>query len=296
MRLSAFGAALIMTSIASSAQDLSYTHDSAGNLQTVAPSAGNTVWDCGPSHSVCSGGRGKCQMGQCVASSVCPTGQNCPPGPDPEPYEYVECEVFGDGDTNRAGPSDAIYISGRTHHEGDACVPAPPDPSTEEGTYGLCRKWFGRCRTVNSNQTVRFRVFDDGYSDTSSFSDAVYIPKSGNQACIPDGTSTGTCRRWFGRAVTQDGRGVQCRVFEDGYRFITHGRDAIYIPSPIASGGSACVPGGDSGICRRWFGKCSVQDAPPEISAVLQYLYSRPASAPITIPPVHPRIVTPPVR
>jgi hypothetical protein len=208
----------------------------------------------------------------------------------PNPYEQVQCFVFDDGYTNPEGPSDAIFISGRTlgGEQGKACVPGD--------TFGHCHKWFGRCHTVNSNQTIKFTVFDDGYSNASSLSDAVYIPKAGDQACIPDGTSTGTCRRWFGRAVTEDGRGVQCRVFEDGYHFITAGRDAIYIPGPIPSGGSACIPGGDTGICRRWFGRCSVQDAPPAISAILQYLHSKPMPAPISVAPVPPHVLPPPVR
>src|ERR1700745_2751845 len=59
--------------------------------------------------------------------------------------------VFDDGYSNMEGPSDAIFISGRsTNGEmGKACIPG--------GQFGHCHKWFGRCGTPNS---VFFYVFN----------------------------------------------------------------------------------------------------------------------------------------
>lgn len=185
------------------------------------------------------------------ASATFPTPNCLPP---PPPQEAVVCSVFDDGYTNMEGPSDAIFISGRTvnNEQGKACIPS--------GQFGTCHKWFGRCHTVNTNVAINFQVFDDGYANITGASDAVYIPKAGNQACIPDGTSTGTCRRWFGRGTSNDGRHVSCIAFDDGYANPTNPSDAIYIPHPIPGPGSACVPDPTAtGVCRRWFGRCVAQ-------------------------------------
>jgi hypothetical protein len=175
---------------------------------------------------------------------------NCLPAPPPQ--EAVTCSVFDDGDTNQVNPpSDAIFISGRStnNEKGKACVPG--------GTFGVCRKWFGLCQTVNTHVSITFQVFNDGYADPSVPSGAVYIPQDGNQACIPDGTSKGFCRRWFGRGVTSDGRKVFCEAFDDGYANPTNLSDAIYIPHPIPGPGQACVPDPTpTGVCRRWWGRC----------------------------------------
>jgi hypothetical protein len=171
--------------------------------------------------------------------------------PPPPPQENVVCSVFDDGYSNMEGPSDAIFISGRTtnNEQGKACIPG--------GTFGHCHKWFGRCHTVNTNVPVNFSVFNDGYSNLVPPVDAVYIPRAGNQACEPDATATGTCRRWFGRGLANDGRQVFCIAFDDGYANPTNLSDAIYIPSPIPSPGEACVPDPTAtGVCRRWWGRC----------------------------------------
>ncbi|MGM9489604.1 trypsin-like serine protease [Ideonella sp. YS5] len=159
----------------------------------------------------------------------------------------IECFVFDDGNTNMAGPSDAIFFSGRTspNERGKACIPG--------GVSGVCRKWFGNCRTTNSHRPVQFSVFDDGNANATSLSDAVYIEQNGNSACVPDATSRGTCRRWFGRGQVSDGRFVACSVFDDGYVNRTFPGDAIVTPHPLPSGGSACLPGP---ACGRWWGRC----------------------------------------
>ena len=160
-------------------------------------------------------------MGQCVAPLAEP--------PDPPPYEYVECNVFDDAYTNLQGPSDAIFISGRIEKNwlgnaviyelGEACIPGTQ--------FGFCHKWFGRCKTAMTHQPVRFFVLDNRGRNVGGSSDAIYIPPDGDQACIPDGTASGTCAAWFGHGVTDDGRSVKCSVFDDGYAKISNRRDAV---------------------------------------------------------------------
>lgn len=158
----------------------------------------------------------------------------------------VQCYVFNDGYTSIAGPADAVYIRGGSQ----ACIP--------DGTAtGTCRKWFGRCFVSSSSglssSPVYFRVFGDGYSDQSIEADAVYM-NSPALACIPDGTPTGACRKWFGRAFTRRGSEtypVQFTIFDDGYTFQVGPSDAIFW-----NGSRLCVPDGTPyGTCRKWFGR-----------------------------------------
>jgi YD repeat-containing protein len=243
------------------AQELRYQYDKAGNLISIGRlDTSNDPFNCGTFAKTCDGGAGQCQNSTCVVMQPAQ-----PPSPPP-PFEGVLCYVFNDGFTNVVGPSDAIFISGRTanNEQGKACVPG--------GEFGVCRRWFGRCKTTTTNEPVHFQIFDDGTSNVVGPADAIYIPKNGNHACIPDGTATGTCRRWFGLPATQDKRAADCSIFTDGYG---HPRksEAFFIPSPIPSGGEACIPGGgSSGICNRWFGLCEVQAPPPWLSVPLDLL------------------------
>jgi len=162
---------------------------------------------------------------------------NCQPAAQ---AEAVLCSVFDDGYTNLAGPSDAVYIN--TNRQ--ACIP--------DGTAaGTCRRWAGRCLTANTHVPVNFKVFDDGYANLAGPSDAVFI-NTNMQACIPDGTASGTCRRWFGRGIANDGRSSTCIVFDDGYANQSNPSDAVF----INGNRQACVPGGTAGICQRWWGRC----------------------------------------
>lgn len=165
--------------------------------------------------------------------------------------EDVQCFVFDDGYTNVEGPSQAIYISGhaRPDERGEACIP--------DGEFGRCHKWFGRCTTTKTSQPVYFYVFDDGGKNMSGPSDAIYVPREGNQACVPDGSPSGTCRRWFGQGTLSNRQPVYCSVFDDGGANRSLPSTAIYIPRPIPAAGSACIPDETaSGTCRRWFGGC----------------------------------------
>lgn len=155
----------------------------------------------------------------------------------------VACNVFNDGYSSSAGPTDALYF----RSNGTACKP--------DGTAaGTCRKWFGRC-TAAGTDASNFSVFDNGYTNATANVDAVYFQQP-QKACIPDGTPSGKCRRWVGRARTTSGKPVQCYVFNDGYTSVAGPSDAVY----ARSANSVCIPDGTAnGTCRRWFGRCTAR-------------------------------------
>lgn len=98
----------------------------------------------------------------------------------------VRFKVFNDGNTNQAGPSDAVYPNAPNV----SCIP--------DGTArGNCRRWFGLPQTADGRQ-VSCRLFDDGYTNMTGATQAIYYRSSG-RVCMPDGTAAGTCRKWFGR-------------------------------------------------------------------------------------------------
>lgn len=106
---------------------------------------------------------------------------------------------------------------------------------------------------------VLCRAFDDGYTRLTRLSDAVYV-RAPRQACIPDGTATGTCRKWFGRCQLRNGRRVSFRVFNDGDTNQSRLFDAVYLPEP----NKACIPDGTAmGTCRRWFGLAQASNGRP---------------------------------
>src|SRR5215472_5034805 len=118
--ISALALGLLLVTAASrvSAQDRSYIYDAVGNLKSIGQVDLQTdPFNCGTFGNKCNGGSGMCQMGQCVAHRV-----NTPP---PAPFEGVVCSVFDDGYSNLEGPSDAIFVSGRTtnNEQGKACIP-----------------------------------------------------------------------------------------------------------------------------------------------------------------------------
>ena len=53
------------------------------------------------------------------------------------------------------------------------------------------------------------------------------------------------------------GQSVECFVFDDGYASMAGPSDAIV----FSSTGQACVPGGSTGICRKWLGRCRTTDS-----------------------------------
>jgi len=208
---------------------------------------------------VCSpGDEAGCGIGACSGTRICLGGVNphwgpcvvspgCSPGtpPPPPPNTPVECFVFDDDDTNMAGPSDAIYF-----YTG-ACIP-------DGGPYGVCRHWFGRCRTADANHTpVAFNVMNaDGTDEVQA--DAIHLSEvivSANappsyRFCVPGGA----CRHSFGDPVSTTGKRGFCRLFDDGYTNLTWptAQIAIYGWTGISYGVA------DGHVGRKWFGRCEV--------------------------------------
>ena len=117
---------------------------------------------------------------------------NCQPS---LPQEGVLCHVFNDGYTDMSDAFDAIFVN--SNHQ--ACIPGAPSPT--------CRKWAGRCTASSTGRTITMSVFDDGGANIFGSTDAIFI-NGQNQACVPDGTASGTCRKWFGVGQTDDGHSV----------------------------------------------------------------------------------------
>lgn len=149
---------------------------------------------------------------------------------------------------------------------GDTCWYKVPLPNTHQPFV----RWRSQGNTAGDSQnlpaeapdtiasddreSISCSVFNDGYTNISGGSDAIYSPKS-NRACIPGG-STGLCRRWFGRCATTGGASVDFSVFNDGYNQIHGPSDAVY----IRASNQVCTPGGSTGVCRRWFGRAKTSD------------------------------------
>lgn len=172
--------------------------------------------------------------------------------------ETVQCSVFDDNYTSLAGPANVVTIDNNLQ----ACIPS--------ATSFTCRKWFGRCSTSISNSPVTFSTFDDGYTNPSASSDAVFVQSLNgtSAACVPGG-SNGICHKWFGRGMTQDGRKVVCDLTGDNVNDFVGPTDAIYpyhLPSTATNPtnqfvpvNQLCLPDGTAtGTCRAKFGHCFV--------------------------------------
>ena len=189
-----------------------------------------------------------------------------PPSPPPNTAP-VECAVFDDGNANRSFASQAIYFDA----SGKACVP--------DGTPGgLCRKWFGTCHAVGGGASVTMRVFDDGATNKTALSDAIFASAASSE-CIPSGTATGTCRKWFGLGETSDRHSVTCYIFDDGLSNWAGPTDSIFF-----NGSKVCMPDGTaSGTCRKWFGNCQVGAALPPLPQPLKVLVTTVSPFPVTL-------------
>jgi hypothetical protein len=113
------------------------------------------------------------------------------------------------------------------------------------------------CLPAPQRESVQCQVFDDGYTNMTAGTGAVFI-NSQHQACISDGTAAGTCRKWFGRCSTvSTHRPVNLNIFDDGYAAMLGPTDAVY----TNQGNSACKPDGTpAGTCRKWFGRGQSSD------------------------------------
>lgn len=158
--------------------------------------------------------------------------------------ESVTCRLFEDGYRRITGPTTGITT---------LRLPFLRDVTFD--VEGRTRRWFGRCATTRTGEAVEMRVFEDGLANPSPYTDAVYI-RRGSQACSPDGTSAGACRKWFGEFRTTGGRPVACFLFDDAGANRVGPTRAIY----YNSSGKLCMPDGTgTGTCRKYWGQCAVQ-------------------------------------
>lgn len=113
-------------------------------------------------------------------------------------------------------------------------------------------------------------MFGDGYTAMAGPSRAIYFAPD-SQACIPDGTASGTCRKWWGRCRTTDAshtpvtfRGGDVPWWSNGIMwsgpsdaiFSKHYRYWFDPPNSMA-----CLPNGTSaGECHEYFGNGQTPD------------------------------------
>jgi hypothetical protein len=160
-----------------------------------------------------------------------------------KPREPVACRV---GDYGRySQDSEAIYVNAANQ----ACVPDAADG-------GFCAERVLSCHTPNNLDNVMFKVFNDAYTNIyKPISNDGEFKFTGPGRVCSDGGLFNSCRRWFGKASTTDGRPVQCYLFNDGMSNLIGPTDAIY----FRQAGQVCMPDGSSdGACRKWFGNCEV--------------------------------------
>ena len=123
---------------------------------------------------------------------------------------------------------------------------SPGDVAGGAALYGAT----DTCTTRPAGAAVTCRVFNDGYASATGLSDALYF-RANNSICVPDTTTKGTCRKWFGRCQTPTGERVNFTVFDDGPTRRTAPSDAVTIRRPA----TACTPGGTgTANCRKWVG------------------------------------------
>ncbi len=110
--------------------------------------------------------------------------------------------------------------------------------------------------TLQSAEMVNCRVFGDGYSNMTGLSDAVYS-NSPYKMCVPDGSSEGSCNKWFGRCeVKSSGEKVNFKVFNQDGVEASGFTDAVY----VLTNKTACSPDGSSpGNCKYAFGQAETE-------------------------------------
>jgi len=149
--------------------------------------------------------------------------------------------------------------------EGNAC--GAPDGCGGVCTTGVCPSGEacgasgapGVCARVAGGQGVECFIFGDNYKSIEGPSEAIYFNKEG-LACIPDGTPSGECRKWFGRCRTTDPSHtpVEFAVGDASSWFAR--ADAVYsrrfqVPGSSVTVAEMCIPNGTSaGFCGTRFG------------------------------------------
>jgi hypothetical protein len=173
----------------------------------------------------------------CAEGNQCPTGFGC----DGNHLCRRLCARDGDCGSGEVC-TEGLCMPGPSNGSGD---PIDPPPGTDPGA-------------MTSNDPATPTDSDAGASDDASPSITVLPGEdastmSGSDAAASDATAPDAT---IDPSTYQ--HKVTCTVFDDGYTNPSANADAIYIAGP----GQACIPGGATGICRRWFGRCVAEPAP----------------------------------
>lgn len=163
---------------------------------------------------------------------------------------------FKDGNTGNGflpATERAIYL---TSHLNTNLPLKSEHPDNKDLTFS--KNWttsiYQTTASLAANEMVNCRVFGDGYSNMTKLSDAIYS-NSPYKMCVPDGTSEGSCNKWFGRCEVQStGEKVNFKVYNQGGANASGFTDAVYVPLNK----TACEPDGtSSGNCKYAFGQAA---------------------------------------
>ena len=179
---------------------------------------------------------GTCSKGSCPAGTTC----------------------GGGGVANQCGCTP--NCSGQACGAPDGCGGQCSDGTCPNGSLCGAGGAANQCGREPVGRGVECFLFDDGYADMVGPTDAIYVTypyaNSPNQVvCMP---GDWLCRKWFGRCRTTDAKHepVFFRAFDDGAANPTAQSDAIFFNSQS----QACVPGGSTGDCRKWFGLAALSN------------------------------------
>lgn len=136
----------------------------------------------------------RCGGKACGASDGC--GRTCSAGSCPT---GTVCGGAGTPNVCACQPSCAGRACGAADGCGGTCTGGACATGTSCGIGGVPNQ----CAPIPLGQGVECFVFSDGYTWMAGPSNAIFFSPTG-QACIPDGSTTGNCRKWFGRCQTTD--------------------------------------------------------------------------------------------
>ncbi|MEZ4256402.1 MAG: MopE-related protein [Polyangiales bacterium] len=167
----------------------------------------------------------------------------------------VVCSLLNaDGSAVASGTTGLVYGLDAGGFGNVLCMP--------DGTAtGRCGAWWGNCKaqagSAGHTHDVRFEVFDDGYANSVEVTQ-IRLNGAGS-ICGKTAAGAEACRKWFGRATALEAVGhtheVRCSVFSDGGASKTARADAVFW-----NGSQMVIPGGASGVARRWVGDCASMD------------------------------------
>jgi hypothetical protein len=206
----------------------------------------------------------RCVGKACGASDGC--GKTCTAGSCPA---GTACGGGGTPNVCACKPNCAEQACGAADGCGGTCSAGACATGSSCGIGGTPNQ----CAPIPLGQGVECFVFNDGYAFMAGPSSAITFSPTG-LACIPDGSTTGNCRKWFGRCQTTDSSHTPV-TFQVGTEPLFTGgivwsgsSDAVfsrhYKPDIFSSDRSQmCIPDGGNGDCRDVFGNATMQGGRP---------------------------------